>query len=378
MTAISGIGRATAAMKAVYGSFDQLSDDEIARWTPPEHPGAGGHRGRYLWTDAFGVVNFITMARESSSPKYLELAKRLVQAVQDILGRTRDGAARLDGATDDEPLKGGLRIGKASATGDDCDGQYHHYLTIWMFALNRLSIAAKDPKYNDLAIQLAKAIHPQFLVKKLTGGTKMVWKISIDMKDVLVASEGHLDATTGFVIFRLLQETAVNQGRQAKLLQQEIDDYDKIMGRKENIRPSGDLLDLGMGLWIAHIYPDEKWAAEFKTKALSLAQMLLADDSPMLMRDAAKRLAFREFGACLGVRCFAGEGAVDTVLEPQVEALLNFWEGYVADDLEEDIRPISQVMYASVRKMGGKQRAMNYCQRNSADKNSAFKISYLQ
>ncbi|POR39213.1 Vacuolar amino acid transporter 3, partial [Tolypocladium paradoxum] len=92
--------RFNEAMSVVYGPLDHLTDDEAATWIPPDKPGAGGHRGRYLWTDAFGVVNFLTLFRETSSPKYLVLAKRLVAAVHDVLGRTRDGSARLPGATD--------------------------------------------------------------------------------------------------------------------------------------------------------------------------------------------------------------------------------------------------------------------------------------
>src|SRR6478609_4873120 len=141
--------RFTRAMHQVYGDFDKDADT----WSPPDNPGAGGHKGRYLWTDAFGVVNFITLYEETTDNKYLTLAKRLVQTVHDVLGRTRDGKSSLPGATDAEPLKGGLRIGKEREAGSDGDGQYHHYLTLWMFALNRLSWATQDSSFNDLAIQ---------------------------------------------------------------------------------------------------------------------------------------------------------------------------------------------------------------------------------
>lgn len=57
---------------------------------------------------------------------------------------------------------GRLRIGKLMQEGSNSDGQYHHYLTLWMFALNRLSISAKDKEYNRKVITLAKAIHPHF------------------------------------------------------------------------------------------------------------------------------------------------------------------------------------------------------------------------
>jgi hypothetical protein len=134
-----------------------------------------GHRGRYLWTDAFGVLNFITLSRETKQPHFLVLAVILVESVHDILGRTRDLSARLPGASDQSPLSGGLRIGKEAAIGADGDGQYHHYLTMWMFALNRLSIATGEPSYNDRAVELAKAIHPAFVYQRDTPHPRMVW-----------------------------------------------------------------------------------------------------------------------------------------------------------------------------------------------------------
>ena len=87
------------ALEAVYGPFDRLTKEDASAWHPPIKPGAGGHRGRYLWTDAFGVVDLLTLYKETSSPTYLELAKTLVQTVHDVLGRTRNGSARLPGVT---------------------------------------------------------------------------------------------------------------------------------------------------------------------------------------------------------------------------------------------------------------------------------------
>ena len=88
---------------------------------------------------AFGVVNFITLSRESKDTSYLARATRLAETVHDVLGRTRDGKARLPGATDQNPLGGGLRIGKTDEQGSDGDGQYHHYLTVsWIGQLDHI------------------------------------------------------------------------------------------------------------------------------------------------------------------------------------------------------------------------------------------------
>lgn len=364
--------RFNQSMSAVYGPYDRLSDEDVKAWTPPDDPGAGGHRGRYLWTDAFGVVNFLTLYRETSSQRYLTLAKRLIETVHDVLGKTRDGSARLLEATDEEPLRGGLRIGKIDESGSDGDGQYHHYLTLWMFALNRMSLAAGDPRYNDLAIQLAKAIHPHFVQKKGPGRARMVWKISMDMRDVLVPSEGHLDAATGYVVYRLLQTTAAKKGRQENILRQEIEDYSQIMKGEGKLSPSSDPLDLGMGLWMCHFYKDESWAATLGEKAIRLAWRVLGEDSGLMKRGASGRLAFREFGACLGISCFRG----DEYLKSRVAAILDFWEGRLKQDPDEDLRPISHVMYAAAVYVGG-TLVYAVCACGSADTLIAFRKGYL-
>ncbi|KAL1842404.1 hypothetical protein VTJ49DRAFT_5363 [Mycothermus thermophilus] len=340
------------AMKMVYGPFDHLTTPEAAtHFTFPSNPGAGGHRGRYLWTDAFGVVNFVTLSRETSSDVYLTLAKRLVQTVHDTLGRTRDGTSRLPRATDEEPLKGGLRIGKLAATGPDADGQYHHYLTLWMFALNRLALAAQDRRYNDLAVQLARAVHPHFMVGGRSGGppSRMVWKVSMDLDEVLVPSEGALDAVTGYVICRLLQRTAARMGgersQDGDLLSAEIHDYKHLMEHGGRLRPraSRDPLDLGMGLWTCHLVPDEPWAAAMVEAGLESARFVMDETRGVVARDPSRRLAFRELGACMGLKC------VDSgdELKGRADGVVNFWRRYLDETTDEDLRPISKVMLAA-------------------------------
>jgi hypothetical protein len=277
-------------MESLYGSFSNIKDPE--QWTPP--PNSGGHCGRYLWTDAFGVVNFLTLHQEhakiaaaagsasasgsnpgpgiNTADKYLILARRLVETVHDILGRTRDSKARLPGATDENPLGGGLRIGKLDETGVDGDGQYHHYLTIWMFALNRMSLATGDPLYNRQAVALAQAIHPRFFVNRTSTRPRMVWKMSMDLATPLVPSEGNLDPIDGYVVYRLLQASAMamigggggNVGSdKPKILDEEIADYKRVMERKGEHFVSADTLDLGMTLWTCHWFSDqEKWASK--------------------------------------------------------------------------------------------------------------------
>jgi hypothetical protein len=354
----------TEAMKIVYGNFDHLSEEAAHKWTAPDKPGAGGHRGRYLWTDAFGLVNLITLSRETSSPVYLTLAKQLAHTVHDVLGRTRDGTARLPRATDAEPLKGGLRIGKQSEHGADGDGQYHHYLTLWMFALNRLALATREQEYSQLAVQLAKAIHPHFIIRSddHAGGSssalRMVWKISSDMDTVLVPSEGSLDAATGFVVYRLLQRTAEHLHGPPGALASEIADYRQLMHRKGRLHASRDPLDLGMGLWMCHFFRDEDWAITLGSQSLEMARTVVLDEERGLMaRDASRRLAFREFGTCVGLQCYGA----DDEMKRGVEAVVNFWHRYIEESTDEDLRPISLVMYGSALIPGGELRCPWVC-----------------
>ncbi|GLI78083.1 hypothetical protein PoHVEF18_006382 [Penicillium ochrochloron] len=359
------VGRFQQAMESVYGDFSDITEPES--WTPP--PGSGGHRGRYLWTDAFGVINLLTMHKEylrvgdksSQDDRYLVMARRLIETVHNVLGRTRDGRSRLPAATDQNPLGGGLRIGKTDETGHDCDGQYHHYLTVWMFALNRMAMASGDMKYNRLAVQLARAIHPKFFVDRKAARPRMIWKMSMDLSRPLVNSEGNLDPIDGFVTFRLLQATAAAAG-DGDVLEEEISDYRRVMDRKGPHFVSKDPLDLGMTLWTAHWFSEtESWASTLVTRCFEQLYDLF-EINRYFQRSIKFRLAFREFGTCMGLQCESEqtgekERAVD--FKSWSDAIIVAWDPYMelsasAALTPADLRPITRVMYASALIPGGK------------------------
>lgn len=275
-------------MESLYGNFSDITDP--GNWTPPLK--SGGHRGRYLWSDAFGVVNLITMHKEymaaggGNDDRYLVLARRLIETVHDVLGRTRDGRSRLPGATDTNPLGGGLRIGKTDEYGPDSDGQYHHYLTVWMFALNRMAKATGDIEYNRQAVALARAIHPKFFVDRTAKRPRMIWKMSMDLSAPLVSSEGNLDPIDGYVIFRLLQAAAKEAG-DGEVLVEEIDDYRRVMQRKGEHFVSSDPLDLGMTLWTAHWFSGkEDWASNLSTRCFEQLCECLVSSRSLIERNA--------------------------------------------------------------------------------------------
>ncbi|KAI4253427.1 MAG: hypothetical protein LQ352_003693 [Teloschistes flavicans] len=351
------------AMQLIYGRFDLLDVEQAASWTLPEN--LGGHRGRYLWTDAFGVLNFLTLHKETGDQKYLVLAGSLIKTVHSVLGYDRGGKVRLPGASDQNPLGGGLRIGKVDKKGPDGDGQYHHYLAIWMYALNRMSIASGDRSYNDQAIALAKAIHPRFFANVKSDTPQMYWKIAMDMSRPLVASEGNLDAVDGYVVFSLLAATAGDPNCLAK----EIADYQRVIDRKGKHTISNDMLDLGMSLWIAHWgSPDHTSAQQMGTRCLErFGEKPPAPSSdPLdlgLLRTTDKldhqevfgeyphtRVAFRDLGASLGLRCYAGDKPEYDKLARKLYAN---WDAFLQYQPEE-LQPISQVMFAAALIPGGK------------------------
>ncbi|KAK6864169.1 hypothetical protein PG990_006394 [Apiospora arundinis] len=351
--------RFKTAMKKVYGDFEG-----IAKWRVPPLPGNAGDRGRYLWTDAFGVVNFVTLWHTTGEDRYLEAAKRLVQTVHDTLGRTRDGSSRLPGASDAEPLKGGLRIGKVDEAGPDGDGQYHHYLTLWMFALSCLAVASEDSRYNDLAIQLAQAIHPRFVVSKGSGELSMVWKVSTDMSRPLSRSKGHLDDVTGYVIFERLASTACwfgqNSSDDQSPLAKEMEQYWSMMERSRPLQSSADLLDLGMSLWVAHFQSKQggEMLQELGTHGKSFAHVIFIDriDGPytLLQKSAGRRLAFRELGGCLGIKCYAKD---DVDLVASADAVVEFWENHADEYTPDDLLAITEVMLAAALLPGAFDRS---------------------
>ncbi|EON61868.1 hypothetical protein W97_01086 [Coniosporium apollinis CBS 100218] len=323
-------------------------------WTPP--PASAGHKGRYLWTDAFGLLNFLTLYRETSTPAYLTYARSLATAVHGTLGRTRDGRSLLPGASPGNPLGGGLRIGKEAEGGSDGDGQYHHYLTLWMFGLNRLGRAVGGEEgrgWNDQAIALAKAIHPAFVYERFSARPRMVWKMSMDLKRVLVGSEGNLDPVDGYVVFRLLQES---DGPGSQVLATEIADYERIVRTKWRGYSSSDPLDLGMTLWTAHWFgareEREEWAeALVRAAARDVGELF---EEGYFERPVRRRLAFREFGTAMGMRC-AMEGRE---WDEKAERITGAWEragvvptpdgsGAAGMNAEDELVPITLVMYAA-------------------------------
>ena len=138
--AFSKINAAENLMKQVYGNWDELLDKKLfPRPLPAQEAGpscvkwgnAGDCQRRYLWTVAFGVLNFVTLSKRHPERKnlYLSAAKELIAAVHQSLGQPR--AAQFPMAPNvNSPGFKGLRIGKEEARkmsdpGMNYDGMSH-------------------------------------------------------------------------------------------------------------------------------------------------------------------------------------------------------------------------------------------------------------
>ena len=207
---------------------------------------AEDHPRRYLWTDSFAVCNYLELYSKTSVAIYRDLALHLVDQVHHTLGQHRDDDSRngwISGLSKKEgerqPTIGGLRIGKKlnermpddpldERLEWDRDGQYYHYLTKWMHALNCVGQDIGDPSYTKWAIELAKTAHSRFVSRNPYNGRKRIfWKMSIDLSYPLVPSMGQHDALDGFVTYSELRSVAA-EGSSFLDLEAEIADMAEI------------------------------------------------------------------------------------------------------------------------------------------------------
>jgi hypothetical protein len=283
---------------------------------------------RYLWTDAFAVCNFLGLYDQTGEETYLNLALQLVDQVHNTLGRHRQDDSRagwISGLDEEEgrryPTRSGLRIGKElnerglhdpfdEGLEWDRDGQYYHYLTKWMHALNRISRASGDLTYNTWAIELAKTAHAKFVYALPSEGPeRMYWKMSIDLSRPLVPSMGQHDPLDGFVTYNELQATVAKDPKEstARNLREEIADMASICEGKSWATDD----PLGIGGLLFDACRVVQLIFNRNLEQIGLVETLLEssliglksfvrDNSLKLPADY--RLAFRELGLSIGLR----------------------------------------------------------------------------
>jgi hypothetical protein len=258
---------------------------------------------RYLWTDAFGVVLLVSLYEVLKEERFLDEAEWLVADVMRVLGRKR-----------------GIRIGEES----DRDGQYFHYLSMWLYALYVLGRI--KPEYRERGIALARDIHRPFVVP----GRGVIWKMKEDLSGPYPGyGFGALDAFDGYVSYRLLDEEG---------LAPEIAEMKDIIDRTAGQLVITQDLGLGMMLWMTQFFPEEKWAELQRRRSLAMLDRMWVDDGffcrePYLPE---MRFAFTNYGVSVGLQ------AVNAMPE-RVAALNTYFDTY-RSGAEYDRNAITHVM----------------------------------
>ena len=279
---------------------------------PLEAAVAPDGQSRYLWTDAFGVLNFVTEAArcaeagdEEGREDALAAAEALVDAVSRVLGSPRSKhlpmalsalaplRTRGEGTDAWETRRReryrGLRIGKrlASAASDPgmaLDGMYFHYVDKFVFALSRLGDAlggARTTRGERIVAEagaIVRDVHDLFVEReapraslgssdprdRATDATRTTnpcvgirWKLNADGTPVrgLPPTRLSADAVSGAVAWSAASRLARVDGADPReTLKRETDDM-RDMARRLRPAVSSDPLSWGMQMWASQWLP---------------------------------------------------------------------------------------------------------------------------
>jgi hypothetical protein len=245
-----------------------------------------------------------------------------------LLGRHRPDDSRtgwISGLGEEEgsrhPTLGGLRIGKPSPerriveTYDaelewDRDGQYFHYLTKWMQALNQVSRATEDWQYNRWALELARTAQARFVTLSPSGiRNRMFWKMSTDLSFPLVPSMGQHDPLDGFITYAQLRKTLEKDPKKNPDLDLTAELAEMARMCQHQDWKTDD--PLGLGGLMSDAYRAAQLSASGKDLPpdlpINLLDASLSGLAALARKNpwdypAAHRLAFRELGLSIGFR----------------------------------------------------------------------------
>jgi hypothetical protein len=266
---------------------------------------------RYLWTDAFAVMTWVGLYERTRERRFLDLARRLIEQVHSVLGAPRGGlriGKPLPERRPDEPYDPDLEWER--------DGQYYHYLTKWMHALERTATASRDGRYHRSAVELARTAHRAFIHPK-----GLYWKMSIDLTRPLVPAMGAHDPLDGLIAAASLGLTLETHE----------------LARICNGRRWATDDTLGAGGLLVDALRLARLAAGGRADLRDLFLEVLEDAeasaeaaAATLGGPAARRLAFRELGFALGLHAVEPLAAHADVkrlrrFEPLAAELEDYW-----------------------------------------------------
>jgi hypothetical protein len=308
---------------------------------------------RYLWTDAFAVMTDLGLYERTGDSRFRSRALELIDRVHRVLGRHRDDDRRegwLSGLDDAEaerhPTLGGLRIGKERPERGrhdpfdpqeewERDGQYFHYLTRWMQALDRAARTTGDLRYARWSRELCETAVRSFGRHDTPfGRPALVWKMSIDLSRPLVPSTGQHDPLDGHVTARQLEATrhALGDDPEAPTLTaiaEQLRDMIDVRGlaTTDPLGIGGLLLDLAH---LDQVDPDDPLNADLLSSAR--AGLVIGPRRLGLAGPAETRLAFREFGLSIGLAAVEDRFPALADFVPLRETIESFWRSPEAQD----------------------------------------------
>jgi hypothetical protein len=312
---------------------------------------AGPHN-RYLWTDAFAVLNYLSLAICDKSERWEALALQLIRDVHEVLGQyapedTRGGW--LSGMEEKEatqhPTIAGLRIGKSlperlseepydQQREWDRDGQYYHYHTRWITALLQAGRYFEEEKFFTWAAELSLAGAP--FIEEKGGRLKMYWKMSVDLSRPLVPVMGAHDPLEGLLC-------ALQCSEHVTLCRTNFELYIRRLEQlcKRVDWTTDDALGLG-GLLLNVVRAADLQRTVLLPACVSPARILrsveeglrtFADDFKAY-QPPSYRLAFRECGLSLGLRAIMGhkvfltEQGLEPVFSTEIMGLPDLIEAF--------------------------------------------------
>jgi len=260
---------------------------------------ADGKQRRYLWTDAFAVLAYLSIADRYEKEGNLALAQEyrqasytLIDVVHECLGKPRSNKNNDKMSLDPSSPTGyvGLRIGKVltrneTDSGMTYDGMYFHYLDKWLLALTRAG------RIND-GVRIAKSSFPYFYDDGFHTKGGIRWKLSVDGttppgRNYATPND---DTLVGLVTFSLLEaHRSSDYGDKGPNLLAEIDQLRKSL-KGYTPRVSDDPLGWGLEvLYDQFLEGQPRWPLLAKLQSTVLDPYHLA-------------LPFRLYGALMGAR----------------------------------------------------------------------------
>jgi len=311
----------------------------------------GTNTRRYLWTDAFALLNFLALKNLNKDEVYDDQALRLIKQVHYNLGKfapddSREGwiSSLPEEKAENHPTIGGLRIGKKLPERKkeqlydqrlewDRDGQYYHYHTRWIHALLKAGSHFESKKLSEWAAELSLT-GSQFIIDK-EGDLSMYWKMSVDLSRPLVPVMGAHDPLEGLIC--ALQAKEISNSYK--------EDFDIYIEKLKKLCDRSDWGTddaLGIGSLLLNVISAAELEKKIDLPDSISTKRLLRDAEQSLNafyesyeydKSADQRLAFRECGLSLGLRCL--EGNLDLIeqhgLIPNIDS--EIWS--LAREIEE-------------------------------------------